>query len=215
MTFKPSVGQSVHPSIGPPIHRRFAAGSLSIRPSGETIDQWGDHGGRQVYSRVASSLVCARSIVLAIPRDRDTVAKCHYKVCLIEGSVHTTHPVPFPRPANWWKPLPSRDRQRDGFSSECGKGGIHEVLLPFPLPLREIPGLSIPTDVCPLTVSNTRPCVPINEIHSSFLTSAANSRSYLSRNVKSLGRAPSSVILLSETDPARSIPVEFPWPYDR
>jgi len=43
--------------------------------------------------------------------ETDTVAKCHYKVCLIEGLVHTTHPVPFPRPTNWCtsEPLPSRD----------------------------------------------------------------------------------------------------------
>lgn len=43
--------------------------------------------------------------------ETDTAAKCHYKVCLIEGLVHTTHPVPFPRPANWCtsEPLPSRD----------------------------------------------------------------------------------------------------------
>lgn len=41
----------------------------------------------------------------------DTVAKCQYKVCLIEGLVHTTHLVPFPRPTNWStsKLLPSRD----------------------------------------------------------------------------------------------------------
>lgn len=43
--------------------------------------------------------------------ETDTAAKCHYKIYLIEGLVHTTHPVPFPRPANWCtsEPLPSRD----------------------------------------------------------------------------------------------------------
>lgn len=43
--------------------------------------------------------------------ETDTAAKCHYKVCLIEGLVHTTHLVPFPRSANWCtsEPLPSRD----------------------------------------------------------------------------------------------------------
>lgn len=81
--------------------------SARSESSGEAIDRSRCDG--RLCSCIASSWT--RSSRNGWSSETDSAAKCHYKVCLIEGLVHTTHPVPFPRPVNWStsEPLSSRD----------------------------------------------------------------------------------------------------------